>query len=72
MQDTPKDLDKKRADEKLLVSEMIALYCRRQHNNGRCTGRHSRHCKRTADEQRGLGNRKEALQTKKILRYIRQ
>ena len=30
MQDTPKDLDKKRADEKLLVSEMIALYCRRQ------------------------------------------
>ena len=26
MQDTPKDLDKKRADEKLLVSEMIALY----------------------------------------------
>ena len=31
MQDTPKDLDKKRADEKLLVSEMIALYCRRQH-----------------------------------------
>ena len=31
MQETPKDLDKKRADEKLLVSEMIALYCRRQH-----------------------------------------
>ena len=28
MQDTPKDLDKKRTDEKLLVSEMIALYCR--------------------------------------------
>ena len=46
MQDTPKDLDKKRADEKLLVSEMIALYCRRQHktpkgtlcrNAGSCT-----------------------------------
>ena len=34
MQDTPKDLDKKRADEKLLVSEMIALYCRRQHLTG--------------------------------------
>ena len=31
MQDTPKNLDKKRADEKLLVSEMIALYCRKQH-----------------------------------------
>ena len=29
MQDTPKNLDKKRADEKLLVSEMIALYCRK-------------------------------------------
>ena len=46
MQDTPKDLDKKRADEKLLVSEMIALYCRRQQkhpkelcarNAGSCT-----------------------------------
>ena len=31
MQDTPKNLDQKRADEKMLVSEMIALYCRRQH-----------------------------------------
>ncbi len=31
MQQTPKNLDKKRADEKLLVSEMIALYCRKQH-----------------------------------------
>ena len=31
MQETPKSLDKKRADEKLLVSEMIALYCRKQH-----------------------------------------
>ena len=31
MQETPKNLDKKRADEKLLVSEMIALYCRKQH-----------------------------------------
>ena len=30
MQDTPKNLDQKRADEKMLVSEMIALYCRRQ------------------------------------------
>ena len=29
MQQTPKNLDKKRADEKLLVSEMIALYCRK-------------------------------------------
>ena len=33
MQDTPKNLDQKRADEKMLVSEMIALYCRRQHKN---------------------------------------
>mgnify|MGYP002748588174 CR=1 FL=1 len=31
MQDPPKNLDQKRADEKMLVSEMIALYCRRQH-----------------------------------------
>ena len=30
-QTTPKDLVKKRAEEQLLVSEMIALYCRRQH-----------------------------------------
>ena len=30
-QTTPKDLAKKRAEEQLLVSEMIALYCRRQH-----------------------------------------
>ena len=37
MQDTPKDLDKKRADEKLLVSEMIALYCRRQHKTPKGT-----------------------------------
>ena len=28
---TPKDLAKKRSDEKMLVSEMIALYCRKQH-----------------------------------------
>lgn len=33
MQDTPKNLDQKRADEKMLVSEMIALYCRRQHKH---------------------------------------
>ena len=31
-QNTPKDLAKKRAEEQLLVSEMIALYCRRQHH----------------------------------------
>ncbi|MEE0285351.1 hypothetical protein CHR60_06585 [Faecalibacterium prausnitzii] len=31
-QTIPKDLVKKRADEQLLVSEMIALYCRRQHH----------------------------------------
>ena len=37
MQDTPKDLDKKRTDEKLLVSEMIALYCRRQHKTPKGT-----------------------------------
>ena len=37
MQDTPKDLDKKRAEEKLLVSEMIALYCRRQHKTPKGT-----------------------------------
>ena len=29
---TPKDLAKKRSDEKMLVSEMIALYCRKQHH----------------------------------------
>ena len=34
MQDTPKNLDQKRADEKMLVSEMIALYCRRQPGPG--------------------------------------
>ena len=28
---TPEDLAKKRSDEKTLVSEMIALYCRRNH-----------------------------------------
>ena len=37
MQDTPKNLDKIRADEKLLVSEMIALYCRRQHKTQKDT-----------------------------------
>ena len=31
-QTTPKDLVKKRAEEQLLVSEMIALYCCRQHH----------------------------------------
>lgn len=31
MQSTPKNLKKKRTDEKLLVGEMIALYCHRQH-----------------------------------------
>ena len=31
MQETPKSLDKKPADEKLLVSEMNALYCGKQH-----------------------------------------
>ena len=30
---TPKDLAKKRNDEKLLVSEMNALYCRKQHHS---------------------------------------
>ena len=35
MQDTPKNLDQKRADEKMLVSEMIALYCAR--SAGSCT-----------------------------------
>lgn len=29
---TPEDLEKKRSDEKMLVSEMIALYCRKQHH----------------------------------------
>ena len=37
MQQTPKNLDKKRADEKLLVSEMIALYCRKQHDTPKDT-----------------------------------
>ena len=35
MQQAPKNLDKKRADEKLLVSEMIALYCRKQHGTSK-------------------------------------
>ena len=30
---TPEDLAKKRSDEKILVSEMIALYCRKQHHS---------------------------------------
>ena len=29
---TPEDLAKKRSNEKMLVSEMIALYCRKQHH----------------------------------------
>ena len=33
MHSTPKNPAQKRADEKLLVSEMIALYCRRQHHS---------------------------------------
>ena len=37
MQDTPKNLDQKREDEKMLVSEMIALYCRRQHKTPKGT-----------------------------------
>ena len=37
MQQAPKNLDKKRADEKLLVSEMIALYCRKQHDTAKGT-----------------------------------
>ena len=37
MQQTPKNLDKKRAEEKLLVSEMIALYCRKQHGTPKGT-----------------------------------
>ena len=37
MQQIPKNLDKKRADEKLLVSEMIALYCRKQHDTPKGT-----------------------------------
>ena len=32
---TPEDLAKKRSDEKMLVSEMIALYCRKQHHTRR-------------------------------------
>ena len=37
MQQPPKNLDKKRADEKLLVSEMITLYCRKQHRSPKGT-----------------------------------
>ncbi len=37
MQKAPKNLDKKRAEEKLLVSEMIALYCRKQHHSAKGT-----------------------------------
>ena len=33
-QTTPKDLAKKRAEEQLLVSEMIALYCPSQPSGG--------------------------------------
>ena len=32
MPSTNPKIEKKRSDEKLLVSEMIALYCRKQHN----------------------------------------
>ena len=34
---TPKDPARKRADEKLLVSEMISLYCRKQHRSPKGT-----------------------------------
>lgn len=34
---TPKDTARKRADEKLLVSEMISLYCRKQHRSPKGT-----------------------------------
>ena len=37
MHQAAKNLDKKRADEKLLVSEMIALYCRKQHGSAKGT-----------------------------------
>lgn len=30
---TPKEIEKKRSDEKLLVGEMIYLYCCKQHNS---------------------------------------
>lgn len=35
MPNAAKDLAKKRSDEKLLVSEMIALYCRKQHGGAK-------------------------------------
>ena len=35
MSKAPKNLDKKRAEEKLLVSEMIALYCRKNHHTAK-------------------------------------
>lgn len=35
MPNAAKDLAKKRSDEKLLVSEMIALYCRKQHGSAK-------------------------------------
>lgn len=35
MPDANLELEKKRSDEKRLVSEMIALYCRRQHHTPR-------------------------------------
>ena len=44
MQDTPKNLDQKRADEKMLVSEMIALYCRRQHKTPKGCARSAGSC----------------------------
>ena len=37
MPDANLELEKKRSDEKRLVSEMIALYCRRQHHMPRGT-----------------------------------
>lgn len=35
MPNAAKGLAKKRSDEKLLVSEMIALYCRKQHRSAK-------------------------------------
>lgn len=35
MPNCTKDLTKKRSDEKLLVAEMIALYCRKQHKTAK-------------------------------------
>ena len=60
-QTTPKDLAKKRAEEQLLVSEMIALYCRRNH---RTRGALCPDCASLADYARSRSERCPFMETK--------